>query len=231
MPTVSECIWRRTECSRFFFLWLTQVLQYVERTIVAKEGIGVSTANAGRNMWRFINANASLSQFGTTPGYAIVPVGTTSQDLPDDHPMVQSTAFSKSVVSHLVSFSTHLACIRQRASRARAALVVVAVIDGSVCGLHGRYNIAVTKRKEAEQRVTSVYDLYGQMSPPIISLDDYLTDGDSLMDEDLVAWVRFCTASFILCVCHRPSLVPSMVCGRIGSDELTTSSDVFVWWA
>jgi primary-amine oxidase len=52
-----------------------------------------------------------------------------------------------------------------------------------------RYNIAVTKYHDAEQRVTSVYDLFGQMSPPLVSLDSYLADGESLHDEDLVAWV------------------------------------------
>ena len=52
-----------------------------------------------------------------------------------------------------------------------------------------KYNLAVTQRKESEQRVTSVYDLFGQMSPPIVSLDTYLEDKDSLEGEDLVAWV------------------------------------------
>lgn len=120
--------------------------KYVERVEVPTEGIGVSTGTVGRTMWRIINNDPELSQYGSTPGYAIMPVGSTWQDLPADHPMVQSAAFSK-------------------------------------------YNIAVTKYHDAEQRVTSVYDLFGQMSPPLVSLDNYLADGESLHDEDLVAWV------------------------------------------
>jgi Cu2+-containing amine oxidase len=121
--------------------------KYVERQIVAKEGVGVSTARPNATMWRIINPDPSL-RIGdaSAPGYAIVPMGTASQDLPADHPMVQSTTFSK-------------------------------------------YNLAVTKRHETEQRATSVYDLWGQMSPPVLDFDSYLKNEENIEKQDIVAWV------------------------------------------
>ena len=50
-----------------------------------------------------------------------------------------------------------------------------------------KYTLAVAVRKEAEQRATSIYDLFAP-SEPVASLDDFL-DGESLVQEDLVAWV------------------------------------------
>lgn len=127
--------------------------KYVTRSIVEREGVGVSTANANTTtMWRIVNTDTSLrpssgDAVDRVPGYAIAFTGTTArQTLPADHPMVRSTTFSK-------------------------------------------YNLAVTKRKESEQRVTSVYDLFGQMSSPLVSLDRYLEDKDSINGEDLIAWV------------------------------------------
>jgi Cu2+-containing amine oxidase len=52
-----------------------------------------------------------------------------------------------------------------------------------------KYNIAVTKRHESEQRVSSIYDLWGQLSPPYLNFDDFLADGESIQGADLVAWV------------------------------------------
>eukprot|EP00946_MAST-07B_sp_MAST-7B-sp1_P005058 g5058.t1 len=127
--------------------------KYVSRSFVTREGIGVSTANANTTtMWRIVNTDkshrpSSGDAMDRIPGYAIAFTGTTArQMLPADHPMVQSTTFSK-------------------------------------------YNLAVTKRHESEQRVTSVYDLFGQMSPPIVSMDRYLEDKEDIEGEDLVAWV------------------------------------------
>ena len=34
-----------------------------------------------------------------------------------------------------------------------------------------------------------MYDLFGQMSPPIVSMDRYLEDKEDIEGEDLVAWV------------------------------------------
>ena len=51
-----------------------------------------------------------------------------------------------------------------------------------------KYTLAVTARKEAEPRATSVYDLFGP-AQPFTSLDTFLADGDSLQQADLVAWV------------------------------------------
>ena len=69
---------------------------------------------------------------------------TTGQVLPDDHPLVLSSAFSK-------------------------------------------YMLAVTRRKDAEERPTSVYDWFGA-SEPVVSIDHFL-DGEGIAQEDLVAWV------------------------------------------
>ena len=69
---------------------------------------------------------------------------TVAQSLPDEHPFVKASAFSK-------------------------------------------YALAVTRRKESEHRVTSVYDLYAPAEPRV-SLDGFI-DGEGIMREDLVAWV------------------------------------------
>ena len=58
------------------------------------------------------------------------------QTLPDDHPFVLASAFSK-------------------------------------------YTLAITKRKEEEQRPTSVYDLFGP-AEPVASLDTYVAYPPSL---------------------------------------------------
>lgn len=50
-----------------------------------------------------------------------------------------------------------------------------------------KYTVAVTRRKESEHRPTSVYDLFGP-GEPYTSLDTFL-DGESLAQQDLVAWV------------------------------------------
>lgn len=50
-----------------------------------------------------------------------------------------------------------------------------------------KYTLAVTRRKEEEPRVTSVYDLFGP-GDPVTSIDSFL-DGESIVQTDLVAWV------------------------------------------
>ena len=52
-----------------------------------------------------------------------------------------------------------------------------------------KYNLAVTRRHESEQRVSSVYDLFGQFSAPYLNFDEYLNDSEPIDGQDLVAWV------------------------------------------
>jgi diamine oxidase len=56
----------------------------------------------------------------------------------------------------------------------------------AVGGAFAKYQVAVTKHKDNENYIDS---LFCQMNPPLcpITLDDYL-DGDNLEDEDLVIW-------------------------------------------
>ncbi|KAK3577371.1 hypothetical protein CHS0354_008467 [Potamilus streckersoni] len=51
-----------------------------------------------------------------------------------------------------------------------------------------KYPIAVTKQKDTEYMSTSIY---AQMDPwdPILDFEDFLSDNESIWDEDLVAWV------------------------------------------
>ncbi|KAL3885325.1 hypothetical protein ACJMK2_025401 [Sinanodonta woodiana] len=51
-----------------------------------------------------------------------------------------------------------------------------------------KYPIAITKRKDKEDVSTT---MYAQMDPwdPILDFEDYLSDNESIWDEDLVAWV------------------------------------------
>jgi len=122
--------------------------KYVERSVIAAEGVNVSTARTESAIWRIINGNASLKVHpdAAAPGYAILPALTASQQLPHDHPMVRSAGFT-------------------------------------------RYNLAVTRHHDAEQRAASVYDLFGQSSAPYFDFDSMLEDHESLVGEDVVAWV------------------------------------------
>lgn len=54
-----------------------------------------------------------------------------------------------------------------------------------------KYHLAVTKYRDEEYRSSSPYVQYDIASAGVNgqNLDDFLSDGDSLMDEDLVAWV------------------------------------------
>ena len=51
-----------------------------------------------------------------------------------------------------------------------------------------KYTLAVTRRHDDEPRISSVYDLYAP-AEPTVSIDDFLTDGESLEDVDVVAWL------------------------------------------
>ena len=130
--------------------------KYVERTIVQKEGVGVSTfvpSSASPTSFAIVDnskRNAAArdedadAQPTSPPGYMIIPGPTVAQTLPEEHPFVKASAFSK-------------------------------------------YTLAVTKRKDAEYRPTSVYDLFGPAEPQV-SLDSFI-DGESIEQTDLVAWV------------------------------------------
>lgn len=48
-------------------------------------------------------------------------------------------------------------------------------------------NLWVTVRKDAEARVSSVYDMYAP-GKPLFTIEDYV-DGEALRNKDLVAWV------------------------------------------
>lgn len=53
-----------------------------------------------------------------------------------------------------------------------------------------KYHLAVTKYHDSEYRVNSPYEQYdGQESVRGQNLDTFLADGESLVDEDLVAWI------------------------------------------
>ncbi|GAB5354783.1 hypothetical protein AAMO2058_000149000 [Amorphochlora amoebiformis] len=124
----------------------------MKNTLVAFEGSGVSTAvvNVSKpTVWRIVNTEAIPAAgkgVSTEPrGYAIVPLKTNIQVLPNDHPFTIAASYTK-------------------------------------------YNLAVTKRKETEDRVSSVYDIYGP-SNPVTSLDRFLEDEEKIIQEDLVAWI------------------------------------------
>lgn len=51
-----------------------------------------------------------------------------------------------------------------------------------------KYTVAVTRRHDAEQRSSSMYDAYDPMHPHV-SIDNYIADAESVDGEDLVAWV------------------------------------------
>ncbi|XP_061163532.1 putative amine oxidase [copper-containing] [Saccostrea echinata] len=51
-----------------------------------------------------------------------------------------------------------------------------------------RYQMAVTKRKENERICSSIYSALDAKSP-VINFEDFLRDDESIVDEDLVAWV------------------------------------------
>ena len=125
--------------------------KYLERAYPATETTYKPGAETANRQFAIVDNDAATSGAprgdatpSAKPGY-IVRVGpTTGQVLPDDHPFVLSSAFSK-------------------------------------------YMLAVTRRKESEGRVTSVYDWFGA-SEPVVSIDNFL-DGEGIAQEDLVAWV------------------------------------------
>ncbi|XP_062589032.1 putative amine oxidase [copper-containing] [Saccostrea cucullata] len=51
-----------------------------------------------------------------------------------------------------------------------------------------RYQMSVTKRKESERICSSIYSALDAKAP-VVNFDDYLRDNESIVDEDLVAWV------------------------------------------
>ncbi len=125
--------------------------KYVVREFPQEEGVGLSTFSpsaAAPSTYAIIdNTPSPLDDKPPTSkaGYLIKPGPTVGQTLPDDHPFVKATAFSK-------------------------------------------YTVAVTQRKDAEHRVSSVYDLFAP-SEPYTSIDSFL-NGESLVQTDLVAWVN-----------------------------------------
>eukprot|EP00746_Dinoflagellata_sp_MGD_P148112 gnl/MRDRNA2_/MRDRNA2_80371_c0_seq4.p1 gnl/MRDRNA2_/MRDRNA2_80371_c0~~gnl/MRDRNA2_/MRDRNA2_80371_c0_seq4.p1 ORF type:complete len:807 (-),score=114.36 gnl/MRDRNA2_/MRDRNA2_80371_c0_seq4:401-2686(-) len=53
-----------------------------------------------------------------------------------------------------------------------------------------KYHLAVTKYHDDEYRVNSIYDVYDSWDiAPTQGLDRFLADNESLVDEDLVAWI------------------------------------------
>lgn len=51
-----------------------------------------------------------------------------------------------------------------------------------------RYQMAVTKRKEDERTSSTIYSGLDALSP-VVNFDEFLRDDESIVDEDLVAWV------------------------------------------
>ncbi|OWF45963.1 amine oxidase [copper-containing] [Mizuhopecten yessoensis] len=51
-----------------------------------------------------------------------------------------------------------------------------------------RYQVAVTKYKESERRSSSAY-AYMDSSDPVVRFQNFIDDDESIVDEDLVAWV------------------------------------------
>ena len=124
--------------------------KFVTREIAQREGAGRSAfaaSGAGAPFSYAIVDHSSTAYLDdktptSSPGYLIKPGPTADQSLPDDHPFVRASAFSK-------------------------------------------YTVAVARRKEAEQRVTSVYDLFGP-AEPVTSIDRFL-DNESLRQTECVA--------------------------------------------
>lgn len=93
------------------------------------------------------------------PGYAIRLGPTVGQVLPDDHPFVLASAFSKCATIH---WTTPPHGPHRRMMTCYSTLA-----------LHDRYALAVTQRKEAEERPSSVYDLMAPAEPHV-SIDSFL---------------------------------------------------------
>lgn len=58
-------------------------------------------------------------------------------------------------------------------------------------GLSGnwkRYQLAVTKYKDTERHSSSLFATYGS-EDPVVNFQDFLDDNESIVDEDLVAWI------------------------------------------
>merc|ERR1712008_98639 len=73
----------------------------------------------------------------------------------------------------------------------------------------GKNSITVTKRKEEEATLSGAYDLF-RITDPLVSLDNYV-NGESIKDEDLVAWVTV-SKTHIATAEHYP-MIPEVVCG------------------
>ncbi|CAE8590197.1 unnamed protein product [Polarella glacialis] len=58
----------------------------------------------------------------------------------------------------------------------------------SVAGSFARRHLAVTKRKEEEPQAVHSLDHFA-VTEPLLSVDNFLADGESLVGEDLVCWV------------------------------------------
>jgi len=89
--------------------------KYIERRLIPSEGVGVSTVVGGEpSIWRIVNKAArGAHPDAATPGYAILPASSASQQLPRDHPLVTSASFSR----------YNLAVTRRYDSEARASSI------------------------------------------------------------------------------------------------------------
>jgi len=127
------------------------VSKYIERSVVEREGVGVSTFVAHPEhptIWAVVDQKA-VSPAGNPRGYAVqLGCWSTTQVLPFSHPFVKATPLTK-------------------------------------------YHIAVTRHHDGEYRSSEVYAQYdaaAAIANPQ-DLDRYLSDNESLVDEDIVAWI------------------------------------------
>ena len=51
-----------------------------------------------------------------------------------------------------------------------------------------KYQLAITKYKDDERYGSSIHNQWG-MDPPVFDFDKYIADNESILQEDLVAWV------------------------------------------
>jgi Cu2+-containing amine oxidase len=113
--------------------WATK---FVERDYPATETTYMPSA-ASPGAWALVDKGSNTARDDATPsgkaGYGIKVGPTVGQSLPDDHPFVLASAFSK-------------------------------------------YTLAITKRKEEEQKPTSVYDLFGAPRPATLFTSSPLDD-------------------------------------------------------
>jgi diamine oxidase len=123
--------------------------------------------------WEFIN-QAQKNTWGHPKGYRLTLRSDHYQVLPDNHPFMGGCP--------------------ERASYNAATWTSTVPNAGNCSGKRGsgaftKYNLAVLQRKEDEPVSTGRVDA-NRMSDPEVSLDDFI-DGESIVDEDLVAWISY----------------------------------------